>query len=131
MANALVHAIGAQAVFPNRQVVSLSDDGGFTIMMGEFVTLLQHDLPVNVLNNGTFGFVELETTARGFLDTNVALTNPDFAALARAMGIKGLRVERPQDLKAALAEAFQRPGPALVDVVSARQDLSCPGDDTR
>jgi pyruvate dehydrogenase (quinone) len=128
MANALLQAIGAQSAFPDRQVVSLSGDGGFTMMMGEFVTLLQMGLKtkVIVLNNGTLGFVEMEMKASGFLDTGCDLTNPNFAMMAQAMGIKGIRVEKPQDLKAALAEAFAHDGPVLVDVVSARQELAMP-----
>jgi len=128
MANAMLHAIGAQAAFPKRQVVSLSGDGGFTMMMGEFVTLIQTGLPVKiiVLNNGTLGFVELEMKANGFLDTGCDLKNPNFAAMANAMGIKGIRVERPADLKDAIQAAFSHDGPALVDVVSARQELIMP-----
>jgi pyruvate dehydrogenase (quinone) len=128
MANAMLHAIGAQAAFPQRQVISLSGDGGFTMMMGEFVTLLQTGLPVKiiVLNNGTLGFVELEMKASGFLDTGCDLKNPNFAAVAQAMGIKGVRVERPRDLPAAVGEVLQHKGPALLDVVSARQELVMP-----
>ena len=128
MANAMLQAIGAQAAFPKRQVISLSGDGGFTMMMGEFVTLLQTKLPVKivVLNNGTLGFVEMEMKASGFLDTDVDLTNPNFAEMAQAMGIKGVRVEVPQDLRAAVQEVLQHNGPALLDVVSARQELVMP-----
>jgi pyruvate dehydrogenase (quinone) len=128
MANAMLHAIGAQAAYPKRQVVSLSGDGGFTMMMGEFVTLIQTGLPVKiiVLNNGTLGFVELEMKANGFLDTGCDLKNPNFAAMANAMGIKGIRVERPAELKDAIQAAFSHGGPALVDVVSARQELIMP-----
>jgi pyruvate dehydrogenase (quinone) len=128
MANAMLHAIGAQAAYPKRQVVSLSGDGGFTMMMGEFVTLIQTGLPVKiiVLNNGTLGFVELEMKANGFLDTGCDLKNPNFAAMANAMGIKGIRVERPADLKEAIQAAFSHDGPALLDVVSARQELIMP-----
>jgi pyruvate dehydrogenase (quinone) len=128
MANAMLQAIGAQATFPKRQVISLSGDGGFTMMMGEFVTLLQTKLPVKivVLNNGTLGFVEMEMKASGFLDTNVDLTNPNFAEMAQAMGIKGVRVEAPQDLHAAVQEVLQHDGPALLDVVTARQELVMP-----
>ena len=128
MANAMLHAIGAQAAYPKRQVVSLSGDGGFTMMMGEFVTLIQTGLPVKiiVLNNGTLGFVELEMKANGFLDTGCDLKNPNFAAMANAMGIKGIRVERPAELKDAIQAAFGHDGPALVDVVSARQELIMP-----
>jgi pyruvate dehydrogenase (quinone) len=128
MANAMLQALGAQAAFPQRQVISLSGDGGFTMMMGEFVTLLQTGLPVKVvvLNNGTLGFVELEMKASGFLDSGCDLKNPDFAAMARAMGIKGVRVEKPHDLPAAVAEVLEHKGPALLDVVSARQELVMP-----
>jgi len=128
MANAMMHAIGAQSAFPERQVISLSGDGGFTMMMGEFVTLLQMGLPVKVivLNNGALGFVELEMKAGGFPDTYVALKNPNFAAMAEAMGIKGIRVERPQDLRGAVEQALHHNGPALLDVVSARQELIMP-----
>jgi pyruvate dehydrogenase (quinone) len=128
MANAMLQAIGAQAAFPKRQVVSLSGDGGFAMMMGDFITLSQLGLPVKVvvLNNGTLGFVELEMKASGLLDNGVDLKNPNFAAMAEAMGIKGIRVEKPQDLKGALTAAFSHDGPALVDVVSARQELIMP-----
>jgi pyruvate dehydrogenase (quinone) len=128
MANAMLQAIGAQTAFPNRQVVSFSGDGGFTMMMGDFITLKQVGLNVKVivLNNGTLGFIEMEQKASGFLDTGTELKNPDFAAMAEAMGIKGIRVERPQELKAALTAAFAHDGPVLVDVVSARQELAMP-----
>ncbi|HYG07123.1 MAG TPA: ubiquinone-dependent pyruvate dehydrogenase [Stenotrophomonas sp.] len=128
MANAMLQAIGAQASHPGRQVVSLSGDGGFSMMMGDFITLRQLGLPVKVvvLNNGTLGFVELEMQAAGLLDTGCELVNPDFAAMARAMGVAAWRVERPGELRGALEQAFAHPGPALVDVVSARQELVMP-----
>jgi pyruvate dehydrogenase (quinone) len=128
MANAMLHAIGAQAAYRDRQVVSFSGDGGFTMMMGDFLTLTQMGLNVKVvvLNNGTLGFVELEMKANGFLDVGCDLKNPDFAAMARSMGVTGIRVEKPADLRAALTEAFSHNGPALVDVVSARQELTMP-----
>jgi pyruvate dehydrogenase (quinone) len=128
MANAMLQAIGPQAVYPKRQVVSMSGDGGFTMMMGEFVTLLQTGLKVKVvvLNNGSLGFVEMEMKANGFLDTGCDLKNPNFANMAQAMGIKGIRVEKPQELRAALKAAFDHDGPVLVDVVSAPQELAMP-----
>ena len=128
MANAMLHAIGAQASHPDRQVISLSGDGGFTMMMGDFITLSQQNLPVKVivLNNGTLGFVEMEMKAGGFLDVGCDLKNPNFAAMAQAMGVKGIRVEDPQDLEDALREALAHQGPVLVDVVSARQELVMP-----
>ncbi|WP_207001410.1 ubiquinone-dependent pyruvate dehydrogenase [Trinickia mobilis] len=128
MANAMLHAIGAQAAYPGRQVVSMSGDGGFTMMMGDFITLVQAELPVKVivLNNGTLGFVEIEMRASGFVDSGCDLVNPNFARMAEAVGVKGIRVEQPQELEGALAEALAYDGPALVDVVSARQELIMP-----
>jgi pyruvate dehydrogenase (quinone) len=128
MANAMLQAIGAQSAFADKQVISMSGDGGFAMMMGDVLTLGQMNLPVKivVLNNGTLGFVELEMKANGFLDVGCDLKNPDFAAMANAIGIKGIRVEKPQDLAAALKEAFRHPGPVVVDVVSERQELIMP-----
>jgi pyruvate dehydrogenase (quinone) len=128
MANAMLHAIGAQAACPGRQVISFSGDGGFSMMMGEFLTLSQHNLPVKIilLNNGTLGFVELEMKAGGFLDAGCDLKNPSFAAMAEAMGVKGIRVETPQTLRTAVVEALNHDGPALVEVMSTRQELVMP-----
>src|SRR5271170_7187284 len=128
MANAMLHAIGAQTACPNRQVISMSGDGGFTMMMGDFITLIQMGLPVKVivLNNGTLGFVEMEMKASGFLDTGCDLKNPNFALMAEAMGIRGIRVEKPQELKGAIEAALLHKGPVLLDVVSARQELAMP-----
>lgn len=128
MANAMLQAIGAQCAYPQRQVISFSGDGGFTMMMGEFVTLLQTGLPVKVivLNNGTLGFVEMEMKASGFVDIDCDLKNPNFAAMAQSMGIKGVRVEKPQELRSAVQEVLEHKGPALLDVVSARQELVLP-----
>jgi pyruvate dehydrogenase (quinone) len=98
------------------------------MMMGEFITLLQLNLPVKIilLNNGTLGFVELEMKANGFLDTGCDLLNPNFSAMAQAVGIKGIRVEKPGELHSAIREAFEHDGPVLVDVVSPRQELIMP-----
>src|SRR6185436_16200703 len=107
MANAMPQAIGAQAAYPGRQVISMSGDGGFAMTMGDFISLSQLGLPVKVivLNNGTLGFVEMEMKASGFLDVGCELKNPNFAAMAEAMGIKGVRVEAPADLEGALRAA--------------------------
>jgi pyruvate dehydrogenase (quinone) len=128
MANAMPQAIGIQAAQPGRQVISMSGDGGFTMLMGDLVTLTQMKLPVKVVifNNGTLGFVALEMKAAGFVDTNVSLQNPDFAAMAKAMGIYGRRVEDPGELPGAMKEMLGYNGPALLDVVTATQELSMP-----
>lgn len=128
MANAMLQSIGAQATYPRRQVISLSGDGGFAMMMGDLLTLVQLNLPVKVivLNNGTLGFVELEMKASGILDTGCELKNPNFAAMAEAAGIKGIRVERASELSTALAAAFAHDGPVLVDVITPHAELIMP-----
>ncbi|SDM38785.1 ubiquinone-dependent pyruvate dehydrogenase [Microbacterium azadirachtae] len=128
MANALLHGIGAQASEPGRQVVALAGDGGLTMMLGELISLTQNDLPVKtiVVNNSSLNFVELEMKAAGFVNYGTELRNPDFAAVAEAMGIFARRVERSEDLPAALAEVLAHDGPALLDVVTERQELSMP-----
>ena len=128
MANALPQAIGAQAAFRGRQVVSLSGDGGLAMLMGELLTVRQLGLPVKIIvfNNGTLGFVEMEMKAAGLIETGVALDNPDFAAMARAIGIHGVRVTDPGDVDAGVREVLSHPGPALLDAVTARTELSMP-----
>lgn len=128
MANALPHAIGAQTAFPDRQVVALAGDGGLTMLFGELVTLIQNKLPVKliVFNNSSLNFVELEMKAAGIVTFGTDLVNPDFAAVAAAMGIFGRRVTEPADLERAVADAFAHDGPALIDVHTARQELSIP-----
>jgi len=128
MANAMPQALGAQAAFPDRQVLSMSGDGGVAMLFGELLTAVQLNLPVKivVLNNGTLGFVELEQKAAGYLPENVGLQNPDFAKVAEAIGLKGIRVEAASDLRGALQDAFAHDGPALIDVVSNRQELAMP-----
>jgi len=128
MANALPQAIGAQTAFPGRQVIALAGDGGLAMLMGELLTLRQNKLPVKIVvfNNSSLNFVEVEMKAAGFVNYGTGLENPDFAAVARAIGLHGQRVEKPDDLEGALREAFAHDGPALVDVVTARQELSIP-----
>ena len=128
MANALPQAIGAQVTCPDRQIVTLSGDGGLAMLMGELLTLRQLDLPVKIIlfNNGTLGFVEMEMKAAGLVETGVALDNPDFAAMARSIGIHGVRVSDPGDLDSAMRDVLSHPGPALLDAVTARTELSLP-----
>jgi pyruvate dehydrogenase (quinone) len=128
MANALPQAIGAQAAFPGRQIISLSGDGGLAMLLGEVLTLRQLKLPVKlvVFNNSALGFVELEMKAAGLLDFATDLVNPNFAQLAESAGILGLRVEKPENLHSAMREALAHDGPALVEVIVNRQELSMP-----
>ncbi|MER7948150.1 pyruvate dehydrogenase [Streptomyces sp. NPDC096079] len=128
MANALPQAIGAQFTDRNRQVVSLSGDGGFSMLMGDFLTLVQYDLPVKVVlfDNSSLGMVELEMLVAGLPSYGTTNKNPDFAAIARAAGAYGVRVEKPKQLAGALKDAFRHKGPALVDVVTDPNALSIP-----
>jgi pyruvate dehydrogenase (quinone) len=128
MANAMAQAIGAQAAFPDRQVISLSGDGGFAMLMGDFISLAQLGLPIKVIvfNNGTLGFVELEQKIGGFLDFGVELDNPNFAAMADAVGIRGIRIEDPGEVERGVSDALAHNGPVLVDAVVNRQELTMP-----
>ncbi|MFL1481471.1 ubiquinone-dependent pyruvate dehydrogenase [Pseudomonas grimontii] len=128
MANAMPQAIGAQAAFPGRQVISMSGDGGFAMLMGDFISLAQLKLPVKVIvfDNSSLGFVAMEMKAAGYLDAGTELKNPDFAAMSNAMGILGIRVEQSEDLEPALRRALAHDGPVLVDVVTASQELVMP-----
>ena len=128
MANAMPQAIGAQLTLPGRQVISLSGDGGFSMLMGDLLTIRQRKLPVKIVvyNNGALGFVELEMKAAGLLTSGTTLDNPDFAQMARAIGIHGLRVEDPGELPDAVRGVLAHDGPALLDVVVNRQELAIP-----
>ncbi|MFI9153982.1 pyruvate dehydrogenase [Streptomyces sp. NPDC053367] len=128
MANALPMAIGAQCTDRRRRVVSMSGDGGFSMLMGDFLTLVQYDLPVKVVlfNNSSLGMVELEMLVAGLPSYGTTNHNPDFAAVARACGAYGVRVEKPKQLAGALRDAFRHKGPALVDVVTDPNALSIP-----
>jgi pyruvate dehydrogenase (quinone) len=128
MASALPQAIGAQAAFPGRQVISLSGDGGLGMLMGELLTLQQIKAPVKVIvyQNNTLSFVELEMKAAGIMSFGTDLVNPDFARLADACGIFGRNVEDPGEIEEAIRAAFDHPGPALVSVKVNKQELSLP-----
>ena len=128
MAASVPQAIGSQVAFPGRQVITLSGDGGLAMLLGDILTLPQLKLPVKmvVFNNNSLGFVELEMKAAGLVPFGTDLVNPDFAKLADAAGILGVRVEKPEELRPALTRALQHDGPALVDVIVNRQELSMP-----
>lgn len=128
MANAMPQALGAKAAFPDRQVISLSGDGGIAMLLGDLLTAVQEKLPIKVVvyNNGALDFVEIEQKVEGLLDAYTDLINPDFARVADAMGLSGRRVERAEDLDAAVQAWLAEPGPALLDVVTDRFELVMP-----
>lgn len=128
MANAMLQALGAQAAQPNRQVISLSGDGGFTMMMGDMLTAVRQKLPIKIIlfNNSSLGFVAMEMKAGGYLDTATDLHNPDFAAMAKVAGFTSFRVEDSTNLKETLTQALAHPGPVLVDVRTERNELIMP-----
>jgi len=128
MANALPHALGAQMAFPERQVVSISGDGGLSMLMGELVTAQMYRLPVKIVvfNNSTLGLVKLEMLVDGLPDFGVDVPYTDYAAVARAIGIHAVHVDDPRDLRTALEAAFEHDGPALVDIATDPKALSLP-----
>ena len=128
MANAMPQAIGAQTANPGRQVIALSGDGGFAMLMGDILTLGQHDLPVKIVlfNNQSLGMVQLEMEVAGMSPFGCNLKNPNFAALAQAAGLFGVRVEDPAQVRPALNQALAYPGPALVDIVTDSNALAMP-----
>ena len=128
MANAMPHALGAKKACPDRQVISMSGDGGLTMLMGDLLTAIQEELPIKIVvfNNSSLGFVEMEMKVEGLLDAYTDLKNPDFARVAEAMGFTARRVERPEDVESAVKEWLAVPGPALLDVVTDRMELVMP-----
>jgi pyruvate dehydrogenase (quinone) len=128
MANALPQAIGAQVSHPDRQVISMCGDGGFAMLMGDLLTLQQHQLPVKliVFRNDSLAFVELEMKAAGILDFGTDLRNPNFTKIAEGAGLLGLKAEEPNQVEPMIAEALKYDGPALVEVPVSRQELSMP-----
>ena len=128
MANAMAQTIGVQCAFPGRQVISLSGDGGFSMLMGDFLSMVQLGLPVKVVvfNNGALGFIELEQKSTGFLATGTDFKNPNFAAMAEAVGVRGIRIEDPAEVDDGIAAALAHDGPVLVDAVVSRTELAMP-----
>jgi pyruvate dehydrogenase (quinone) len=128
MANAMPQALGAKKAFPDRQVISLSGDGGLSMLMGDLLTAVQEKIPIKVVvfNNGSLGFVELEMKVEGLLDAYTNLENPNFARVAEAIGFYARRVEHADDLEGAVREWLAQPGPALLDVLTSRMELVMP-----
>ncbi len=128
MAYALPAAIGAQLSHPGRQVISLSGDGGFNMLMGELLTAVKYRLPVKVIvfNNRKLGLIQMEQEAEGYPESETDLQNPEYLGLARAMGAEAFRVEDPQKLEQTLREALAIRGPVLVDVPVYPTELTWP-----
>jgi pyruvate dehydrogenase (quinone) len=129
MANAMPQALGAQALDRQRQVVALCGDGGLSMLLGDLITAVSYELPVKliVFDNGRLGMVKLEQEQGGLPEFGTILQNPDFAAVARAIGLHGVRVEDPDDLDTAIQSALSHPGPVLVDVLTNPEEISVPG----
>ncbi|GAB2839853.1 pyruvate dehydrogenase [Actinoallomurus bryophytorum] len=128
MANALPQALGVQLADRGRQVISMSGDGGFSMLMGELLSVVQHGLPVKIVlfNNSSLAMVDLEMMVAGLPPYGTEHQHTDYAAIARAAGVHGIRVEDPGEVRTALREAFRHDGPALVDVVTDPNALSLP-----
>src|SRR5450432_504736 len=128
MASAMPQAIGAQLAFPERQVISLSGDGGFAMMMGDILTIYQYNLPIKIVvyNNGSLGFVAMEMKVIGMPPFGTDLKNPNFAKMADAIGIMGIRVENSEDVPAAIEKALAHDGPVLIDVLTNPTELAMP-----
>jgi pyruvate dehydrogenase (quinone) len=128
MANAMPQALGAQGLDRSRQVVAFCGDGGLSMLLGDLITAVSHDLPVKlvVFDNGRLGMVKLEMEQVGLPEFGTVLHNPDFARVAEAIGMKGIRVEKPGDVEAALRTAFAHDGPALVDCVTNADEIAIP-----
>jgi len=128
MANAMPQALGAKATAPDRQVVAMCGDGGFSMLMGDFLSVAQMKLPIKIIvfNNSVLGFVAMEMKAGGYLTDGTDLHDTNFAAIAEACGITGIRVEKASEVDDALQRAFATDGPVLVDVVVAKDELAIP-----
>ena len=128
MANALPQAIGVQAAFPDRQVISWSGDGGLGMLLGELLTVKLHNLPVKtiVFNNSSLGMVKLEMLVQGFPEHETDHDGVNYANIAEGVGIKSFRIEDPKDLRPKLKEALAYDGPVIVDIVTDPDALSMP-----
>ncbi|MFI9005476.1 thiamine pyrophosphate-dependent enzyme [Streptomyces sp. NPDC053541] len=129
MANAMPQAIGAQLWAPDRQVVAFCGDGGLGMLLGDLMTIRSERLPVKlvVFDNRRLGMVKLEQEQAGLREFGTVLDNPDFAAVAEALGLTGVRVTAPGGLDEAVREALARPGPVLLDVLTNPAEVAVPG----
>jgi pyruvate dehydrogenase (quinone) len=128
MANAMPHAIGAALSCPGRQVIALAGDGGISMLLGDLSTIVQYKLPVKVVvfNNRSLGMVKLEMEVAGLPDWQTDMHNPDFAMVAQAMGMKGIKVNDPGEVEQALRDALLYNGPVLLDIMTDPNALTMP-----
>ena len=128
MANAMPQAIGAALACPDKQVIAFCGDGGLSMMMGDLMTIVQYNLPVKIVlfNNRSLGMVKLEMEVAGIPDVETDMLNPDFTKLAEAMGMYGITVNDPADVKSVLEKAFQQQGPALITIQTDPNALAMP-----
>ncbi|NYD41350.1 thiamine pyrophosphate-dependent enzyme [Nocardioides panaciterrulae] len=128
MANAMPQALGAAGLDRDRQVVAFCGDGGLSMLMGDLITAVSHELPVKlvVFDNGRLGMVKLEMEQVGLPEFGTVLHNPDFAKVAEAVGMRGLRVEDPHDVEDAVRETLAHPGPVLLDVLTNPDEIAVP-----
>lgn len=128
MANAMPMALGAALACPGRQVIAMCGDGGLSMLLGDLMTIAQYKLPVKIVvfNNRSLGMVKLEMEVAGLPDWQTDMVNPDFALVAQAMGIKGLTVTEPGDVRKSLQEALEFNGPVLVNIMTDPNALAMP-----
>ncbi|MGW1771153.1 thiamine pyrophosphate-dependent enzyme [Streptomyces sp. NPDC002104] len=128
MANAMPQALGAQLWAPDRQIVAFCGDGSLSMLLGDLMTIKTYRLPVKlvVFDNRRLGMVKLEQEQAGLPEFGTELDNPDFAAVATALGLTGLRVTDPADLDEAVRRALDTPGPVLLDVLTNPEEVAVP-----
>ncbi|MFG2616959.1 thiamine pyrophosphate-dependent enzyme [Streptomyces sp. NPDC048507] len=132
MASAMPQAIGAQLWAPDRQTIAFCGDGGLSMLLGDLMTVRTYRLPVKlvVFDNRRLGMVKLEQEQAGLEEFGTELDNPDFAAVARALGLTGIRVTDPAELHAGVRRALETPGPVVLDVLTNPEELAVPGKPT-
>jgi pyruvate dehydrogenase (quinone) len=128
MANAMPQALGMSALDRNRQVVAFCGDGGLSMLLGDLITAVSYELPVKlvVFNNGRLGMVKLEMEQVGLPEYGTELANPNFAEVAKAIGLTGIRVEQPGEVEGAVEQALKTPGPVLIDALTNADEISVP-----
>ena len=132
MANAMPRPSERSSWAPDRQIVALCGDGGLSMLLGDLMTISSYQLPVKIVvfDNRRLGMVKLEQEQAGLPEFGTELDNPDFAAVATALGLTGIRVSDPADLQDSVRRAFETPGPVLLDVLTNPEEVAVPGKPT-